>query len=214
MSFVRSDTESGRNVRIKRGIHRVIQVASGVSSVHELTLKFSRQEKGRFVTDDLASDLWQRIDAYLGEDVSILAAGAAPRTELDKIEQCAAFDLPEDYREFVLRYGGAIVGSYEIAGFGQSEAMSNASPISLTERFRSDNWPGVLFGLVISMDGSGNPICIMRDGAIVSFDHNVGEFFLFGNTFRDFVLNCCLGGHRSDVIENYQIPWPNDWTAS
>jgi hypothetical protein len=110
------------------------------------------------------------------------------------IQDFAGFIVPESYRDFVVRYGSAIVGSYCILGSGVSTAMgaNESSVLELTNRFRADNWPGSDDALVISMDLAGNAIMLARDGRIVCFDHDAGETDILAPTFEAFIIDCCL----------------------
>ncbi|RYD71833.1 MAG: SMI1/KNR4 family protein [Verrucomicrobiaceae bacterium] len=120
----------------------------------------------------------------------ILVSGPAPAQELLRIEEYAGFDLPADYRIFVERYGGAIVGPYSIYGFGASHAMGNdeSSVITTTEHFRSQKWPGTEGGLVISMDHAGNPITLDMNGCVWLHDHDFGSTEKLADSFEDYLM--------------------------
>jgi len=134
-----------------------------------------------------------RLDAEFAE-FPVLVAGPPSLKVVQDIQDFAGFIVPESYRDFVVRYGSAIVGSYCILGSGVSTAMgaNESSVLELTNRFRADNWPGSDDALVISMDLAGNAIMLARDGRIVCFDHDAGETDILAPTFEAFIIDCCL----------------------
>jgi hypothetical protein len=75
-----------------------------------------------------------------------------------------------DYRAFVLRYGGGIVGSSPIYGLrkaGWTGTISgNSTAPTVTEWFREKKWSGVEGWLIFSVDQGGNPIGLAADGAV------------------------------------------------
>ena len=119
----------------------------------------------------------------------------------DEISAAAATlgrEFPEDYREFVARYGGAAVGSYDIFGLRRAEAM--ASPWSVVEnteffqtRAKDQGWADVEQWLIISTDGFGNPIGLAADGGVWLYDHDLGRGALrIAASFEDFIRHECL----------------------
>lgn len=128
------------------------------------------------------------------EEFPVLVAGPAAPQAIQQIEEFGSFPLPESYREFVSRYGGAIVGAYPVFGSGASTAMADdqSSVIDMTDRFRADNWQGSDDSLVVSMDHAGNAIMLGQDGKIVCFDHDAGETDILAPTFERFIVDWCL----------------------
>lgn len=125
----------------------------------------------------------------------MLVAGPPQEAEMAKLEAAIGFALPADYRAFVKRYGGAIVGAYSVFGIGASDEMGDdeASAMQMTERFRAQKWPGTEDALVISMDHAGNAVTLGRDGQVNRFDHDSGTAERLAESFEGFVLNWCLG---------------------
>ena len=128
------------------------------------------------------------------EESPVLAAGPAASSEIERIEEFAGFLLPISYKEFVARYGGAIVGAYSVFGWGASIAMGSeeASVIDVTNRFRSDHWPGSDSSIVISIDHSGNAIMMNENGSVSRFDHDFGGIDILSNDFESFITDWCL----------------------
>lgn len=128
------------------------------------------------------------------EEFPVLVAGPARQSDFEKIEKFAGFPLPNSYRDFVTRYGGAVVGPYSVFGFGASDAMgaNEGSVIDVTNRFRADRWPGSDRTLVVSMDHAGNAIMLGEDGEVVRFDHDSGDTETLARNFESFILDWCL----------------------
>lgn len=141
--------------------------------------------------------MFEKLDADLNGD-PVLVAGPASAEALAAIAAFAGFPLPASYSEFVARYGAAIVGPYPIYGSGVSEAMAaeEASVIGVTQRFRSDRWPGTSEALVISMDHAGNAITLDASGRVQRFDHDDGVEEIISQSFEGF-LDWCLSSSRS-----------------
>jgi hypothetical protein len=120
----------------------------------------------------------------------VLAAGPASGGDMDAVERYAGFALPAEYRQFVHRYGSAIVGPYAVYGVGRSEAMgmNETSVVEVTERFRSKDWPGTQDALVVAIDHTGNAFTIESDGRVRRYDHNSGQSEDVASSFEEFVL--------------------------
>jgi hypothetical protein len=139
----------------------------------------------------MTKSLFSKLDADFAE-LPVLMAGPTSDQTIDEIRAFAGFDLPDCYRSFVVRYGGAIVGPYSIFGKGASPAMgsSEASVSEVTKRFREQGWPGTEDTLVISMDHAGNPITLNAYGHVYRYDHDSGVTEKLADTFEAFVLWC------------------------
>lgn len=55
----------------------------------------------------------------------VLKAEAVPYEESDAAATVAGITFPQDYREFIHRYGGAILGPLPIIGLRRSQAMAD-----------------------------------------------------------------------------------------
>lgn len=124
----------------------------------------------------------------------VMCAGTATREEVDQLESSIGFRLPDDYREFVERFGGAIVGPFSVYGVQGSDAMGDdeSSALDVTNRFRSDGWQGTDQWLVVSMDHSGNPVGLDREGKVWISDHDAGAIQELAPTFEDYLRRWCL----------------------
>jgi hypothetical protein len=124
----------------------------------------------------------------------ILVAGGVPARELDKLERYCGFALPDDYKHFVIDYGGAIVGPYPIYGLRRAHPMGNndGSAIEVTERYRSQKTPGIENWLIISMDLSGSPIGLLDTGEIWLADCEWNTVEKISPDFETFLREVCL----------------------
>ncbi len=131
----------------------------------------------------------QRLDK-LFTSMPVLVGGAAPRDDIDLAEQRIGMKFDPDYREFLKRYGGAIVGSLPVLGLRQAEAMGDDtfSVVDVTVQFRLDGWTATNQWIVISIDLAGNPIGLSPSGTVWIADHDVGETRIIAPSFEDFVV--------------------------
>jgi cell wall assembly regulator SMI1 len=128
----------------------------------------------------------------LFEKFPALAAEGANPEEINSLEAWISFPLPSDYREFLVEYGGAIVGALPIYGLRRPDPMAEdaSTAMELTEHFRKQGWPETDKWLVISNDHSGNPIGIDAKGEIWMYDHDNRRKCLVSPTFEEFLVKC------------------------
>ncbi|TDU63234.1 SMI1/KNR4 family protein SUKH-1 [Prosthecobacter fusiformis] len=114
---------------------------------------------------------------------------AVPESELANVEKQIGFYLPDDYRQFVIIFGGGTVMSEHIFGLRLSETLGvDDLALIQTKRFREDGWPGVEQLLVISIDPSGNPIGLNKSGEIIMSDIDVGVVKVVAPDFGSYLL--------------------------
>src|SRR4051794_34532366 len=114
----------------------------------------------------MRQDTIARLDAEFAEFPIMRADGAPSQAEIAQAEQQIGVPFDEDYREFLLRYGGAMVGPYPIFGLRTVEVMGTDhwSVLDVTRHYRSDGVPGVERWVVISEDHAGNPVGMDAEG--------------------------------------------------
>ncbi len=120
----------------------------------------------------------------------VLLGGAPDPDEIDAAELALGQPFPPDYRQFVQRYGGAMVGSLPILGLRQAEVMGEglSSVVSVTDRCRADGWPLPDGAIVVSMDLAGNPIYFGPSEGIWCYDHDFAELRVVAPTFEEFLV--------------------------
>jgi hypothetical protein len=130
---------------------------------------------------------WDALD-QLFRRTPVLAAGGVPVAEVRAAERRVGHELPRDFRQFVERYGGAVVGSLPVLGLRRAEVMgSDYSFVEVTESFRRDGWIPGNGWVVISIDLAGNPIGLNPAGEVLVSDHDAGATSLLSPSFEGFV---------------------------
>jgi hypothetical protein len=139
------------------------------------------------------SQTWDALDAMFATH-PVLRAEPVAYEEIDKEALQAGFSLDSHYREFVHRYGGAIVGPYPIFGLRRATAMgrNDDSVFEITGHYRTQGWPGTSEWLIISTDHSGNPIGLDQGGKVWISDHDFGGPQIISNSFEDYLRKHCL----------------------
>lgn len=132
---------------------------------------------------------WKRLEAQFARFPGSRAEGAT-NAKISQVELALDRSFDEDYREFLRRYGSAIVGSGPIYGVNPCSFLgeSSWSVLEMTKRFRQEGWPGVEDWYIISGDGRGNPIGIDRKGRVWMSDHDVGDIPLIARSFEKYIL--------------------------
>lgn len=136
---------------------------------------------------------WSAIDEKFRKYPSLRAEGVTYE-EIDAASAGLGFSLDPDYREFVHRYGGAIVGPYPIFGLRKAEAMGRRemSAFEITAHYRKQGWRGVQDWLIVSADHAGNPIGLASDNKIWISDHDFGQVTVIADSFENYIRNQCL----------------------
>jgi len=138
----------------------------------------------------MSPDTIQRLDRLFAAVPVLVAGGPVAPFEVDAAEQRLGVEFSDDFREFVQRYGGAIVGSQPVFGLRKAEVMGDdtCSVVDVTERYRTDGWKPVTAWIVVSMDLAGNPIGITSTGEVWLSDHDAGKVVMIAPTFEVFLL--------------------------
>ena len=119
--------------------------------------------------------------------------GSVPRGEVEKASAELGLPFPDDYTEFLLKYGGAEVGPYPIFGLRKAPCMGNAySVVAITTEFRRCKVPGNPNWLIISEDHAGNSVGLADDGKVYVWDHDFGQIVQIADGFEDYLRKRCL----------------------
>jgi hypothetical protein len=110
-----------------------------------------------------------------------------------------------DYREFILRYGGGIVGPHPIYGLRKAKSMGmlygKGTAPELTQAFRDMRWPGVNEWLIFSVDHGGNPIGFAKDQTVwLSDQMDYPQIVKMASGFEDYLLKWCFKVRK---VEDY-----------
>ncbi len=134
---------------------------------------------------------WQTLEDIFSEYPD-LKAEAVEAAEVTAAEKEIGVKLPEDFKEFIRRYGGAIVGPFPIYGLRRADPMGDdkSSFLEVTKRFRKDSWPGTDKWVIISMDHAGNPVGLDAAGKVWISDHDVCAIQLLAPDFEGYLKRC------------------------
>lgn len=130
----------------------------------------------------------RRLDELFRTSPVLLGGGPVSAAEIDAAEQQVGVKFTPDYREFLERYGGGMVGSLPVIGLRQAEVMDPETVVEITARFRADGWEQTYEWVIISEDLAGNPIGLTEKGEVWVSDHDFGETVMVAPTFEQFVL--------------------------
>jgi len=120
-------------------------------------------------------DTIKRLDALYEEFPFLRAEEVPSEAEIADAERELGVPFPADYREFLLRYGGAFAGPDPVYGLRPVEDMGRMwSVVDATRRYREDGVPGADEWIIVSVDKGGNPVGIDRNGAVWIWDHDFG----------------------------------------
>ena len=145
----------------------------------------------------MTEDTWKRLAAQY-ELFPDAAAGPATPEEIQTAEREIGLPFAEDFREFLLRYGGAYVGWCEIYGIREpalfrSDTDKTKNQLVMMQSFYKRGFPGIGEWVIIADDGRGNPIGIAPDGTVQRIDHDCGmEVDTLAVTFEQFIREKCL----------------------
>lgn len=122
---------------------------------------------------------------------TVLHGTPADESAIKAAEKRLKSRFPADYVEFLRLFGCGVVGPNSVFGIGLAEAMGVGDDVvTVTERFRSQRWPGIAEWVIISDDGRGNPIGIAPSGQIMMSDHDVGDASVLADDFEGFLVSC------------------------
>lgn len=125
----------------------------------------------------MKQDLLKKVRAMLSTQDG-LSGQPATDAEINAAEKKLNVRFNEQYVEFIKLFGGAF-GGIDIHAFQNGALIGKATVTEMTEKFwgtYADKLPEELVGaVVISDDGSGNPILINTTGEIYIYLHEEDE---------------------------------------
>ncbi|WP_027624761.1 SMI1/KNR4 family protein [Clostridium lundense] len=118
--------------------------------------------------------------------------GEVNQEEIDKCKELIDTELPEDYMEFICRFGCGVVGTTVILGLGEAQFVSTPSFVEQTIRFRHELPSKYKNFVVVGVDGQGSPIGFNSPSKeIILFDHNSGEEVYLAVNFSEYLRKAC-----------------------
>jgi hypothetical protein len=141
----------------------------------------------------MRNETWRALDDIFSR-TPILKAEEVESDEIAAAEREVGVALAADYKEFVRRYGGAIVGPFRVFGLRRALPMGRdeGSFVEVTNSFRRQRWPGVEKWAVISTDHAGNPVGLDADGRVWVSDHDARAVQAIAVSFEAYLRNQCL----------------------
>ncbi|MFC4301958.1 SMI1/KNR4 family protein [Cohnella boryungensis] len=133
--------------------------------------------------------LMERLKAFLHrEDTSTLVGVPASQEEIAEAQRQLNIQFHEDYVHFIRTFGGAFAG-IAVHAFVNGSSIGKETVVDLTLEFREQlkELPYaevVRTGYVISIDGSGDPIIIDREGKVCICYHDTGEMKVLADSFE------------------------------
>ncbi|MDG3006646.1 SMI1/KNR4 family protein [Paludisphaera mucosa] len=139
-------------------------------------------------------DTIEHLDAMFAEWPIMRASDAPSEAEITQAERQIGVHFDDDFREFLLRYGGGMVGPYPIFGLRPVEVMGigHWSVLDVTRHYRSEGVPDVERWVVISEDHAGHPVGMDAEGAIWIHDHDFGGISAIAESFEEYLRDICL----------------------
>lgn len=141
----------------------------------------------------MRDETWQALDDLFSK-TPILKADEVESDEIAAAERDVGVALNEDYKEFVRRYGGAIVGPFRVFGLRKAVPMgkNERSFVEVTNSFRRQRWPSVEKWAIISMDHGGNPVGLDEAGKVWISDHDARAVQVIAANFEEYLRKHCL----------------------
>jgi hypothetical protein len=141
----------------------------------------------------MRDDTWNAMEDLLDRH-PILRAEEVAAEEVEAAEAEIGIRLSDDYKQFVERHGGAIVGAFPIFGLRRAAPMddNDGSFVDVTRGFRRQHWPGIGGWAIISVDHAGNPVGLDNEGRVWISDHDARAVQLLADTFEGYVRKWCL----------------------
>jgi len=141
----------------------------------------------------MRNETWQALDDLFSR-TPILKAEEVESNEIAAAECEVGVALADDFKEFVRRYGGAIVGPFRVFGLRRAIPMgrNEASFVEITKSFRQQRWPGVEKWAIISTDHAGNPVGLDAEGKVWISDHDAHAVQTIAANFEAYLRKQCL----------------------
>jgi hypothetical protein len=108
--------------------------------------------------------------------------------EVNQAEEELKVKLPEDFKDFLLRFGSGAVGEAIILGLKEAEFVATPSFVEKSLQFRKVLPKGYENFTVIGMDGAGNPIGFNYPNTdILTYDFTFGGKIVIAESFEKYL---------------------------
>lgn len=143
----------------------------------------------------MSPDTIEKLNSEFAEFPIMCASEIPSQAEVESAEEVIGIPFSPDYKDFLLQYGGAMVGPYPIFGLRQAKVMGDNrwSVIEMTRRFRHDSGVEEISSwIVFSEDQAGSPVGMDATGKVWIFDHDFGGVHAEAGSFEEYVRCKCL----------------------
>lgn len=139
----------------------------------------------------MENNVWEALKIYFEDDREDYVGGGVSLGDINKAEIELNVKFDDSYKQFLLKYGGAMVSGDLLYGLSYQDDMSMDcwSVIQNTNFYKvTQKWPDIDDWYIISDDGRGNPIGCKPDGSVWLSDHDVGfEQVKLADDFEEFL---------------------------
>lgn len=138
-------------------------------------------------------DTLQALEKMFLDSPMMRADGVPTDMEIADASDRLGITFPNDYVEFLRRFGGAMVGPYPVFGLRPVDVMESErwSVVEITELTR-DSLNEAGGWVVFSEDHGGNPIGFDSSGSVTIYDHDFGGSSKIANDFEGYLRSQCL----------------------
>jgi len=131
-------------------------------------------------------ELIARLDDYFVDNPIVRGKPCTIR-EIEDAEAALNLKFNDDYKTFILKFGGCYLGSKQVYAFSNCELLGDLTVIDLTEQYRDGE--GAYFNwLIIGFDLAGNSIGMNELGKIALYDHDFGEMVILAESFEEYLI--------------------------
>lgn len=138
----------------------------------------------------MKQELLNRLHLFYAKN-PVLRGSPANLEQIANAEKKLNARMSDDYKEFILIFGGAYIG-LDLHAFINGDALGKESVVELTDNARrlfngKNLFPEINESIVVADDGSGNPIATDPEGRVVLFDYDTEEKQVLAQTLEDFI---------------------------
>lgn len=118
--------------------------------------------------------------------------GKVPLEEIEQSQKTLGVELPEEYKEFIARFGSGAIEGTVILGLREAEFVPTPSFVKVSQQYRKELPEKFKNFVVIGVDGAGNPIGFnYPEEDIVMYDHNSCEIISLADDFAGYLEMAC-----------------------
>ncbi len=135
-------------------------------------------EDKRIFSDECLEDFGERSEIF---------DNPASDEEITMAEKEIGIKFPDSYKYFQKHFGAGPLEGHSLYGVKDTEGEENSIKRNTFYKV-TQQWPGIDDWIVISDDGSGNPIGLLPNGEVWLSDHDSGfEKIKLAKSFEDFL---------------------------